>query len=516
MTPFSLSGVLAFITALSFGVLVLYQSPDKKLGRIWFIFSLSSAGWGVGCYAIGSAQTVADAVICWRSTFAFSVIWIPVFFHHFVCYFCGENRLKELAIQYFIAVVFFLTTPFVIFFEGVRKAFPNFYAPDPGLIYPAFFIWWIGLVVYSHVVLVKAYRVSSEQKRNQIKYFFLATSIGYVGGSLTYLPHFEIDVYPWGNFAVFVYPLIMSYAILKYRLMDIRIFVRRTALIVGIYFALAIFSLPIFVWANNRPAIMESHLLPLILVQVVGFGAILSMGPFLYAYFVRRSSFFHEQTMAGLTHELKSPLATIQSVLDLLQFDLSNNRLDPRYRSYVDMISRNSDRLQLFINDLLYIFKYSDRKPPLVLKEADLGAIIEDVVTSYESPAKMRGNKITFEPHQEIPLIDVDGEKVKSALSNLMSNACKFTENGSITIRLNLEPSALVVSVSDTGVGISQQDLPYVFDRFFQNRSKINPKGTGIGLSIAKLWVEAHGGKIWAESEGEGKGTTVTFTLPTS
>jgi signal transduction histidine kinase len=108
--------------------------------------------------------------------------------------------------------------------------------------------------------------------------------------------------------------------------------------------------------------------------------------------------------------------------------------------------------------------------------------------------------------------LNIDIPKIKQAVSNLISNAVKFTEEGEIKISVLEKNSQALVEVTDNGKGIDKKDLKRVFERFFQ--AKPNMKGTGIGLTIAKAWVEAHGGKIWAESEGEGRGTKLSFTLP--
>ena len=103
---------------------------------------------------------------------------------------------------------------------------------------------------------------------------------------------------------------------------------------------------------------------------------------------------------------------------------------------------------------------------------------------------------------------------MKVVLSNLISNSLKFTERGSVSVALSKHNSEIITSVKDSGRGVLNADIPFIFDRFFQGRNSNGTKGTGLGLTIAKMWVEAHGGRIWAESEGEGKGTTVTFTVP--
>jgi len=101
---------------------------------------------------------------------------------------------------------------------------------------------------------------------------------------------------------------------------------------------------------------------------------------------------------------------------------------------------------------------------------------------------------------------------VRQALSNLISNALKFTEQGEVRVAVSSERDGVHVTVEDQGVGIEAKDLPHLFERFYQ--AKNTRKGTGIGLTIAKLWVEAHGGRIWAESAGPGRGSRFVFTLP--
>ncbi|MFN0117849.1 MAG: sensor histidine kinase [Elusimicrobiota bacterium] len=111
-------------------------------------------------------------------------------------------------------------------------------------------------------------------------------------------------------------------------------------------------------------------------------------------------------------------------------------------------------------------------------------------------------------------LVKADENKLELVISNLLSNAIKFTDSGKISIETKCDKDKLIVSVIDTGIGIDHIDLPYVFDRFYRGKNNKNSKGSGIGLTIAKTWIEAHGGEIFADSEGVGKGATFWFTLP--
>jgi len=225
MNPFALSGLLAGITSFSLGLLVLLKIPNKKLGRIWFLFSLSVALWGFGGMWIALAKNPSEALLAWRVAFGFGVIWIPPCFYHFVCIFCDLERRPSIVIHYLIGLTFLLITPTTLFYSGVRWIFDSMFYSVPGKFFPFFMIWWF-LIFYSHIDLFRTNKKASPAKKNQIKYFFLATAIGYGGGSLCYLPIFGIDLYPWGNFTIFIYSSVMSYTILRYRLWDLRVLLR--------------------------------------------------------------------------------------------------------------------------------------------------------------------------------------------------------------------------------------------------------------------------------------------------
>jgi|CXWL01.1.fsa_nt_gi signal transduction histidine kinase len=227
MTPFGLSGLLTCITSLAFGWFVYLKGHSPLLNRRWLLFSISVSLWGLGALWIGQSASPEESVWAWRLAFMTGVVWIAPTFYHFVCVFCELSRPRTLALLYLstacIAPV--ILTPW--FFDGVRYRFDSFYYATPGPVFPLFFLWWSGIVVYAHLELVRAFRHARGHHRHQIQYFFLATAIGYTGGSLDYLPIFGIDLYPYGNFAIVLYPLIMTYAILKFRLMDCTVFMER-------------------------------------------------------------------------------------------------------------------------------------------------------------------------------------------------------------------------------------------------------------------------------------------------
>jgi signal transduction histidine kinase len=150
-------------------------------------------------------------------------------------------------------------------------------------------------------------------------------------------------------------------------------------------------------------------------------------------------------------------------------------------------------------------------------RKISVNRIAEDVAASFRDMAVQKGValKVTNERGQDL-LVDADGSKIAIVLSNLVKNALTFTNDGGrVTVRTGLDSGCVKVVVEDDGVGIPAKDLPHVFERFYQVESHLTRKhgGMGLGLSVARVMIELHGGRIWAEST-EGKGSKFTFLLP--
>jgi len=254
MNPFALAGFLTSISSLVFGFFVFSRNPGRRLNQLWLAFTIFVALWGLASIWIALEPYPERALLAWRLSFAFSVIWIPIVFFHFTCSFTNRSHPRLLVLSYAMGL---LCVPLILgshhFFSGVRFTFSSFYYATPGpLLFTFFTIGWLGLTVYSHVLLVQAFRKSFDIKREQIKYFFLATAIGYAGGSLEFLPIFGIDVYPWGHFAIPLYPVIMAYAIIRYRLMDTSIVLEKGLSYLTLFSIAAIPAFGILLWAQHR------------------------------------------------------------------------------------------------------------------------------------------------------------------------------------------------------------------------------------------------------------------------
>jgi signal transduction histidine kinase len=227
----------------------------------------------------------------------------------------------------------------------------------------------------------------------------------------------------------------------------------------------------------------------------------------------------------GITsHELRTPLGLIIGHATFLLESVAQE-----YHEQIDAILRNATRLKDIIENLSSVDNYQAGVARLRQRKISMTRIIEDVAASFQEMAKQKEITLKVDiPGKNFPtgptneqtngelMIEADAGKIAIALSNLVKNALIFTDNGGqVIIHAEKEPGSVKVSVIDNGVGIPPKDLPLIFERFFQVESHLTRRhgGMGLGLSVAKVMIEMHGGRIWAESE-EGKGSNFTFLLP--
>ena len=214
----------------------------------------------------------------------------------------------------------------------------------------------------------------------------------------------------------------------------------------------------------------------------------------------------------NVSHDLRTPLTLIAE--PVAQLAAADN-LTAQQSTLMKIANKNVKILQRLINQILDFRKYENGKLNLHLSEIDFNQAIHDWMESFYSVARKRDIKLTLEaPSPEVPLpIAIDAEKIERVFFNLLSNALKYTPgNGSIKVTYECTGDMLTLRVADTGQGISERDLGNIFDRFFQV-DRIHPNGSGIGLSLAKAFVELHGGTIGVESTLN-KGSVFTVTLP--
>ncbi len=215
-------------------------------------------------------------------------------------------------------------------------------------------------------------------------------------------------------------------------------------------------------------------------------------------------------------HELKSPISPLKGFLILMKQDPKKYGLNKIGQEYIDMCLISVERLEQLVNDVLDISKLESNEMKFYMKNINLKEIIQDQVISFLPYAKQKRIYLKAKIPEYLPQIYADPDRISQVISNLIRNALKFTDKGGVNVIVKVVGNNIQVSVIDTGIGIDKGDVSKLFHKFFQTRESMKRKerGTGLGLSICKKIIESHNGKIFAKSEGLGKGTTITFTLP--
>ncbi len=228
---------------------------------------------------------------------------------------------------------------------------------------------------------------------------------------------------------------------------------------------------------------------------------------------IQESEQMKTEFMNIAAHELKTPLIPIQGYLEMLQ---SVQILSDEQKHWIDICLKNVNNLKLLVDEILDVARLESNSMKFSFETQNVTALLNEVSVDMHPSFVKQGLAFSIHVHQPNMLVDADAYRIKQVIRNLLSNALKFTPKGSIQIQASVDQKNVMVSIIDTGIGISLQNLPSLFQKFSQvgDAETRQSKGTGLGLYICKRIIEAHHGYIKAESKGEGLGTTITFSLP--
>ncbi|MDD5750253.1 MAG: ATP-binding protein [Candidatus Pacebacteria bacterium] len=216
-------------------------------------------------------------------------------------------------------------------------------------------------------------------------------------------------------------------------------------------------------------------------------------------------------------HQLRTPLSAIKWILSML-LGGDVGEVPPEQRDLLEKSYQSNERMIRLVNDLLNTTRIEEGKFLAKITSQDIKELVRSTVAPFKEEVKRKGLDFSFQlPSGRLPKVGIDVEKIRLTIQNLMDNALHYTKQGTIKVALSFDKNEnnFLFSITDTGIGISKDEQPRVFGKFFRAVSaiKTETEGSGLGLFIAKNIIEAHGGKIWFESK-EGIGSTFYFTLP--
>ena len=230
-----------------------------------------------------------------------------------------------------------------------------------------------------------------------------------------------------------------------------------------------------------------------------------------------------DQFLLSLQHHLRTPLTPIKGYLEKILEGTYGREENPVIKEKLIEMKKLADTLYSLIESLLDIQELRMGKKVLNLEDCQIENLIEGIIEELKPQAEQKGLYLKYEPLTRTggrgPKMKLDKKRIGEAIWNLIDNAIKYTNRGGVTIRLKIKDQKLNIGVADTGIGMEKKEIDYflqgkLFERSEEAKKLYGP-GRGIGLSIVIEFIKAHGGKIWAESEGWGKGTTFWIELPT-
>ena len=227
---------------------------------------------------------------------------------------------------------------------------------------------------------------------------------------------------------------------------------------------------------------------------------------------LRNLQTMRRELIGNISHELRTPIAGIKAIVETLRDGSVNDK--EVVNDFLSKIDSEVDRLIQMVSEVTELSRIETGQAEFNMAPTDLNLLIEEVVAQMSPLAQRQEITIATALATSLPVVRADKERIRQTVINLVHNAIKFNHpGGMVTVSTKVDTESFIVNVLDTGIGISKEDLPHVFERFYK-ADKARPRGgSGLGLAIAKHTIEAHGGHIWVKSE-EGKGSSFGFSIP--
>ena len=532
MTPTMSSNLLSLqsflvvvLAALGFAMAVwVYRAnPRHRENQGFSLMVLFIVSW-VSCYHL--AQFGHSTF--WFRLAAFSVFLFFITYYFFIVeWFLGKcskpyRLLGDVILLYGVVMaVMSLGTNIVISGSTViaSTARPVFGSVGRWEFY-GFVIVWTILINW---ILMREYAGFPEERRVKLQYFMIGLLL-FAGFNIVFnvvLP-LAFDAYGYyavGNYSVAFLLGFTAYAIVKRELFGVRTVL--AAIFVATVGVFLVIDLLVF---TDQATIQMFKGVVLVLILCFGYILVRSVQRETQqrerlqeiAEELRRSDEAKTEFISIASHQLRTPLNAIKGYLSLF-LDGIYGKLDTQKRQPMERLYRSSERLIHLVNDLLGISRLQLGKIDLEVTEVDLCELVQSVVDEFGMVAQEKGIALHGScPKDGMPMVSGDKQKLRDSVLNLVDNAIRYTQKGSVEVSVIREQNDLLVRVQDTGPGLEADEARTLFDSF--QRGTVGRKhwaeGSGLGLYIAKEFVELHGGAIWAESPGKGLGSTFCIRIP--
>ncbi len=518
------------ISVLWLGIIVLLNDRKSSANKALFRAILSIVIWLFATAFMFLSDSESRAIFFDRLGYI-GVVFIPITIYHLGLAVSKIERKKTLIIGYLLSILFLLLSQTNYFVSDIYRYSWGVHT-QARLFHNLFILYF---VIYIGMFFEKIYSYRNRAKgveKAQANYILVAFFILNLS-SLAFLPAYGINIPPFTYLFAVVCVLILTLAITKYHLFQMKMIL--TELLVGIMGAILV-AVPFWM-----PSITLIILTSLVFALFCIFGYCLIIA-------IREESRRREeaemvavkehelrqnaeeltenlkhldraknQFLLSTQHHLRSPLSVIQGYLSMIG-EGSYGKLPAKAKDKVDVSLDATKKLICIVDELLDVAHFQMNKGVAFKEPVDAVKLVENIVADLGKTAQTKKIYLRFNPPAAlVPMINVDPRGIREAIYNIIDNAIKYTQEGGVTVVVAAESGKLRISVADTGIGMNEKDRQGLFGRTFERGEKaktVNANGKGIGLYLASQMIASNGGNIRAWSEGWGKGTEFTIELP--
>ncbi len=463
----------------------------------------------------------------WVDFLYISASFIPLFFIFFTYVFPADKiyfsrkQIFFIVIPNLIIVLFVLIPDFVI--GDINYDAGGYKIISFGSGYIFYFLYLISYFFWGFVNLIKKYFKKEGIIKTQLKYIFWGTFIATLFGISTnlILPIFGSFKFFWlGPVMTVIMTAFIAYAIIKHQLLDIKI-IATELLVFSVWIFLLIRTLLAESWQER---LIDGSLL----VFVVFFGILIIRSVLKEVRHreeveklanelesanqkLKETDKVRAEMYSFVSHQIKAPIGIIKGFAQLLR-DGSYGKIPKKAKETVVYIKTACDRLINLTEMFLNLRRIEEGKMDYEFKEINLIDLAESVFKELKLLADQKNLEFKFECGEKEIKAKVDEQRLRQVFQNLIENSIKYTKQGFVKVAIEVKSekgigNSVLFTVSDSGIGIKKEVLPEIFEQFKRAKEARQIQGTGLGLYVAREIVKAHGGEIWAESEGEGRGS---------
>lgn len=526
---FAVSSIINGVTALVLGLTILIGGNRRDFANIiFFLFTLSIAAWSAGYYYWLNSDTSAVAHF-WVGVLSFMATYIPILFYHWIVIVFDLKRRVIIGIAYGLSLLLSLFAFSSLYVSGLVEIAGFDFWPTAGVLYGVYVVvLYGGLFICGVVDVVRVIRnkeIYNQKRRDIAKLLLIVYFLSWTAGASNFPLWYGIEILPYGNFIVFIYVLVLSYAAFKYNFMHMR-----QALILLIVNFIIIGSLMSLVSAET----MYEFIFRIFTVGLMIFFSFLLIKTFKWEVNrkddlqvmtdklarandeLRKLDNAKSEFISIASHQLRTPLTAIKGYISLI-LEGSYGETEPKMRDALNKVYLANERLIQLVEDLLNISRIESGRLEYKFDHHRMEDLVNELYDTFVLRAKERGLAFSVKtPRKPLPPVEMDYSKMREVISNLIDNAIKYTKEGNVTVIVEKHFNTVRVTVADTGIGVPKDLVSQLFEKFSRGKdtNRLHVEGTGLGLYVGRNLVAAHHGRMWVESAGSGRGSKFIVDIP--